>query len=98
MRRLEDVVNVLMPRLWEPARRSMSRLIWSSIRGPVPTSSSSTGRVEHDGRPVGRFHLDKHDPDRGVVDAVLHLVFETPAGPALALAGLVFLVAKVGRV
>lgn len=51
----------------------------------------------NNGNQVVRFHLDKHDPQRGVVDAVLHLVLETPAGPALALAGLVFLATKVGR-
>ena len=47
--------------------------------------------------PVVRFHLDRYDPDRGLIDAALHFVLETPAGPALAFAGVAFLVTKIGR-
>jgi hypothetical protein len=48
-------------------------------------------------RRVVRFHLDRYDPDRRLIDAALHFVLETPAGPALAFAGVAFLVAKIGR-
>jgi hypothetical protein len=63
----------------------------------------SGGRVHaqcftQNGRPVVRFHLDKYDPQRGLLDAALHFVLETPAGPALAFAGVAFLVTKIGRV
>ena len=50
-----------------------------------------------DGQRTVRFHLDKYDPDRGLVDALKHLLFETPAGPAIALASAVFVVSRLGR-
>jgi len=52
---------------------------------------------EQGGQRTVRFHLDKYDPDRGLVDAVKHLVFETPAGPVLALASAVFVVSRLAR-
>ncbi len=52
---------------------------------------------ERSGRRTVRFHLDKYDPDRGLVDAFMHLVFETPAGPAIALASAVLVVSRLAR-
>lgn len=52
---------------------------------------------ERDGQRMVRFHLDKYDPDRGLVDALLHLVFETPAGPAIAFAGVVLVASRLTR-
>lgn len=54
--------------------------------------------LTQNGRPVVRFHVDKYDPQRSLLDAALHFVLETPAGPALAFAGVAFLVTKIGRV
>jgi len=52
---------------------------------------------EHERQRMVRLHLDKYDPDRGLVDALMHLVFETPAGPAIALASAVFVVSRLAR-
>ncbi len=52
---------------------------------------------ERDGQRVVRFHLDKYDPDSGPVDALMHLLFETPAGSAIVLASAVFVLSRLVR-
>jgi len=47
--------------------------------------------------PSLRFHVDKYDPDAGLVSAIKHLLLETPAGPMLAMAGLALVAAKAGE-
>ena len=41
-----------------------------------------------DGTPMLCIHRDKWDPDRGLGHAVMHALFETPAGPAFGVAAL----------
>jgi hypothetical protein len=49
---------------------------------------------ETNGNATVRFHLDKWDPERSLGHAVMHLLFETPAGPAIGAAALLFFAAK----
>lgn len=120
MRRIEDVVNGLMPRLRAGEKVDVAAHLVEHPRSRpdlfvAPPGAwdmgqscdyvcrlEAGGRVHAqcfggDGQQVVRFHLDKYDPQRGLFDAALHFVLETPAGPALALAGLTFLVTKIGR-
>jgi hypothetical protein len=49
---------------------------------------------EANGTKTVRLHLDKWDPERSIGDAIMHLLFETPAGPLIGGAVLVFVAAK----
>jgi len=46
------------------------------------------------GVPTLRFHVDRWDPDNGLGDAIMHLLFETPAGPLVGLVALAFVAVR----
>ena len=52
---------------------------------------------ERDGTPTVRFHIDKWDPQNGIGEALLHLLLETPAGPAMGVVAAAFLAMQAKR-